>query len=155
MTYTDLVYRKAAVEGASGFGLLIALFDTLAGNLRRAAAAQRKNDIETRCREMKHAFTVIGYLENCVRGGPGGELAQKLSALYSTLRRKIMDAQAQQSAEALEQQMETVLKIRGQWQMLDLQSAGGESQALNQAGAMSAAGVPSWRTERGPGGWSV
>jgi hypothetical protein len=41
MTPTDLAYRKTAVEGASGMGLLIALYDTLAGDLRRAAAAQR------------------------------------------------------------------------------------------------------------------
>jgi len=154
MTRTDVAYRKTAVEGASGFGLLIALYDTLAGNLRRAAGAQRVNDIETRCREVKHAFTVIGYLENCVRGGPGGQLAGQLSALYASLRRKIMDAQVDQSAEALEQQMEMVLKIREQWQILDLQSASRENPALGIAGAMSAAGTPAWQTERRSGGWS-
>ena len=37
MNPTELAYRKTAVEGASGFGLMIALYDTLAGNLRRAA----------------------------------------------------------------------------------------------------------------------
>ena len=56
MNRTDLAYRKTAVEGASGFGLLIALYDTLAGNLRRAAAAQRRNDLEDRCHEVKHAL---------------------------------------------------------------------------------------------------
>ena len=155
MTRTDVAYRRSAVEGASGFGLLIALYDTLAGNLRRAAGAQRVNDIETRCREVKHAFTVIGYLESCVRGGPGGELAQQLAAVYSTLRRRIMEAQAEQSAEALEQQMETVLKIREQWQKLDLQAAASESPALEVTNAMSAAGSLSWQAERRPGGWSV
>jgi len=154
MTRTDVAYRKTAVEGASGFGLLIALYDTLAGNLRRAASAQRVNDIETRCREVKHAFTVIGYLENCVRGGPGGELAQQLSALYASLRGKIMDAQVEQSAEALERQMERVLKIREQWQKLDLQSGLGEVPTLGVAGTM-AAGASPWQTERRPGGWSV
>jgi len=37
MNRTDMAYRKSAVEGATGFGLLIALYDTLAGDLRRAA----------------------------------------------------------------------------------------------------------------------
>ena len=49
MTRTDLAYRKTAVEGASGFGLLIALYDTLASDLRRAArsrAGQRHREAE-------------------------------------------------------------------------------------------------------------
>lgn len=83
-------------------GLLIALYDTLAGDLRRAAAAQRANDIERRGCEAKHAFTVIGYLEDFVRRGSGGLLSRQLLAFYSTLRRKLLDAQVRQSAEALE-----------------------------------------------------
>jgi flagellin-specific chaperone FliS len=46
MSPTEMAYRKTAVGGASGFGLLIALYDTLAGDLRRAADAERANDIE-------------------------------------------------------------------------------------------------------------
>ena len=51
MNRTDLAYRRTAAEAASGLGLLISLFDTLAGNLRRAGKAQREDDIERRCRE--------------------------------------------------------------------------------------------------------
>ena len=54
MNRTDLAYRRTAAEAASGLGLLIALFDTLAGDLRRAAEAQRANDIERRSREARH-----------------------------------------------------------------------------------------------------
>ena len=120
MNRADMVYRKTAVEGASGFGLLIALYDTLAGNIRRAAEAQRTSDIERRSREVKHAVTVIGYLESCLRRGVEGDLTQQLRAFYSTLRRKLLQAQVKQSAEMLEQQMAAVLKIRGAWQAADL-----------------------------------
>ena len=64
-----LFYRKAATEGASGFGLLVGLFDTLAGDLRRAAEAQRARDIEKRCKEGNHALLVIGHLEDWVNHG--------------------------------------------------------------------------------------
>ena len=37
MSPTEMAYRKTAIGGASGFGLLVALYDTLAGDLRRAA----------------------------------------------------------------------------------------------------------------------
>jgi len=148
MNRTDMAYRKSAVEGASGFGLLIALYDTLAGDLRRAAAAQRANDIEARCREARHAFTVIGYLDNCVSCGPGGELAQKLSAFYSTLRQKIIEAQVKQSAEALEQQMKTILTIREQWQRMDFRGPAAGNAVLQASGVMHAGGHPPVQTQQ-------
>ena len=64
MSNTEMSYRKTAVEGASPIGLIIALFDTLVGNLRRAATALRDNDIETRCKELNHAALVLGRLES-------------------------------------------------------------------------------------------
>jgi flagellar biosynthetic protein FliS len=108
-----------AAANGGGFGLLIALYDTLAGDLHRAAAAQRNGDIEKRCSEIKHALVVIGYLEHCVTQGADGELAQQLVAFYSTLRRELLESQKKQSAEALERQMAKVLDLREYWQKAD------------------------------------
>lgn len=119
MNPTELAYRKTAVEGTSGFGLLIALYDTLAGNLSRAAEAQRKDDIQKRCQEINHALLVIAHLEDWVDREGGGELAQKLIHFYSGLRTLLFEAQAKQSAEMLEQQMNVILAIRGTWQDLE------------------------------------
>jgi len=139
MNPTELAYRRTAVEGASGFGLLIALYDTLVGNLRRAADAQRKNDIPTRCQEINHALLVIGYLEDWIDRENGGELAQKLVAFYSNLRAKLIEAQAKQSAEVLEQEMAVILAIRGTWQDLELRASSAlvvpyEPEAINYPG---------------------
>jgi flagellar biosynthetic protein FliS len=119
MNPTELAYRKTAVEGTSGFGLLIALYDTLAGNLSRAAEAQRKNDIQKRCQEINHALLVIAHLEDWVDREGGGELAKKLVGFYAGLRANLLGAQAKQSAEMLEQQMNVILAIRGTWQDLE------------------------------------
>jgi len=115
-----MAYRKVAAESESGLGLLIALYDTLAGNLRGAASAQRSNDIEGRCREMAHAFMVIGYLESGLKESPGGELTQQLVAFYAVLRKRLMQAQAKQSAELLEEEMARVLRLRANWQQVEL-----------------------------------
>jgi flagellar biosynthetic protein FliS len=136
-------------------GLLVALYDTLAGNLRRAAAAQRANDIETRSHEAKHAFTVIGYLEDCVRRGSGGPLSQQLLAFYSTLRKKLVEAQARQSAEALEEQMESILKLREHWQTLDSHNSGLEPSEPARAGSMQPGRHAAVQFESRYGGWSV
>lgn len=123
MNAMEQTYRRTAVEGASGFGLLIALYDTLAGNLRRAAEAERNNDMEKRGVEVKHALLVIGYLEDWIDHENGGELAQKLIAFYCTMRKKLIEAQVRRSPEILEEQMTLVLSIRGTWQDLELRAS--------------------------------
>jgi flagellar secretion chaperone FliS len=120
MTPTETAYRKTALGGASGFGLLIALYDTLAGDLKRAAEAERRNDIEMRCRQVNHALLVIAHLQDWIDHGPGGELAHQLTVFYSSLRRNFIEAQITRSAEILERQMAQVLDIRAIWQGLEL-----------------------------------
>ena len=123
MNPTELAYRTTAVQGSSGFGLLIALYDTLAGNLRRAAEAQRNNDIQKRCQEVNHALLVIGYLEDWIDREGGGELAIKLVAFYSSLRTKLIQAQVKESADLLELEMGVIIAIRGTWQDLESRAA--------------------------------
>jgi len=154
MNSTELAYRRTAVEGASGFGLLIALYDTLVGNMRRAADAQRRNDIPTRCEELNHALLVIGYLEDWIDRENGGELAQKLVVYYSNLRTKLIEAQAKMSAEVLEQEMAVILAIRGSWQELELRA----SSALvvpSSSHAQMYSGTPASQNERRASSWSA
>jgi flagellar protein FliS len=120
MTMTrELSYRRSAIAGASPIGLMIALFDTLAGDLRRAANALRKNDIESRCRELNHAALVIGQLESWIDLKAAGESAQSLSRFYAYLRAKMLEASATKSAALLDAQIEMILHVRSAWQQLD------------------------------------
>jgi flagellar protein FliS len=123
MFATEQAYRKTASEGASGLSLLVALYDTLAGDLRRAAEAERCNNIEKRCAEVKHALLVVAHLEDWIHRGSGGELADRLKAFYASLRRDMIVAQAKRSPELLERQMESVLKVRKIWHDLDSRRA--------------------------------
>lgn len=119
LTETQLSYQMSAIQGASSIGLMIVLFDTLAGDLRRAAAALRKNDIETRCRDLNHASLVLGQLENWLDPDKGGEPAQTLTRFYAYLRSKMMEAAVSNSAKLLETQIEMILHVRSAWQKLD------------------------------------
>ena len=143
MNSTELAYRKTAVEGANGIGLLIALYDTLAGDLLRAADAERRSEIEKRCKEIHHATLVIGYLEDWVERSEGGELAQQLAALYSSMRRKMIEAQVTRSAELLEEQAALVLKIRESWSAMERQESSpmevpGGAQMQGHSGSLQA-----------------
>jgi flagellar protein FliS len=114
-----LSYRKSAIEGASPIGLVIALYDTLWGDLCRAAIAVRKNDIELRCKELNHASLVLGQLEDWVDVKNGGALAQNLKGFYGYLRAKMMEAGLTKSASLLEEQMKLILHDRSAWQQRD------------------------------------
>jgi flagellar secretion chaperone FliS len=115
----ELSYRRSAVQGASPIGLVIALYDTLTGDLRRAAAAIRRNDIETRCTQLNHATLVLGQLEDWLDKSNGGELAQNLAVFYTYLRAKLFEAGVKQSASLLEAQIELIVQLRSAWQQRD------------------------------------
>jgi flagellar secretion chaperone FliS len=115
-----LSYRRTAIEGASPIGLVIALYDTLWGNLRRATEAIRAQDIEARCDELNHAMLVLGQLESWVAPENGGDLARSLTQFYRYLRAKMMEASATQSAKILEDLMDLILHVRSAWQQRDL-----------------------------------
>ncbi len=114
-----MTYRRSSIAGASPIGLMIALFDTLAGDFRRAAGALHKNDIETRCKELNHATLVLGQLENWLDLENGGESALSLARFYAYLRAKMIEAAGTKSAKVLEAQIDLILHVRSAWQQLD------------------------------------
>ena len=120
MSSTETSYRNAAIQGATTIGLMIALFDRLVGDFRRAAMALRNNDIETRCREFNHAALVLGQLESWLDLKNGGESAQTLSRFYAYLRAKMMESAGIKSASLLEAQIDMILHVRSAWQQLDV-----------------------------------
>jgi flagellar secretion chaperone FliS len=116
---TQRSYQMSAIQGASPIGLMVVLFDRLADDLRRAATALRKNDIETRCTEFNHASLVLGQMENWIDMEKGGESAQALTSFYANLRAKMMEAGATNSPQLLETQIDTLVDVRSAWQQLD------------------------------------
>jgi flagellar protein FliS len=116
---SSLEYRRAAIHQASVVGLVIALYDTLAGDLRRAAQAIERGDIQGRCDQLVHAFKVLHQLELMLDRANGGETAVKLQRFYTHLRGQILLAQFKLSGEILYKQIEIVLEVREAWQQLD------------------------------------
>ncbi|MES2394211.1 MAG: flagellar export chaperone FliS [Acidobacteriota bacterium] len=112
-------YRQSSIEGASPIGLVIALYDALAADLRRATDALRRDDIETRCAELHHAALILGQLEDWIDHKEGGDLAESLTAFYGYLRAKMLQASLQKSATLLEDQIELILGVRTAWHQLD------------------------------------
>jgi flagellar protein FliS len=150
-----MAYRRTAIAGASGFGLLISLYDTLAGDLRRAAEAESACDLEKRTNELHHALLVVAYLEDWVSKGSGGALAERLTVFYRALRRKVIEAQAKRSAQMLEQQMDEVLKIRELWQQIEMRGTHAAENDRSWEQAPSYAAAAATQYERSASSWSA
>ncbi len=153
MSPTEMAYRRTALSGASGFSLLIALYDTLAGDLRRAAQAERNDDLEQRGRQVNHALLIVGLLEEWIDRGTGGELAAQLKGFYNSLRSGMIEAQAKRSPEILEEYMGRVLEIREAWQKAE---SSGTTSRVQVSGLVQASAYPGSSLpirERSSSGW--
>jgi len=110
-----LTYRESAVSGASPVRLVILLYEQAIEDLRRAASAQTRGDVEGRTREIDHAILVIGHLEATLDRAQGGQVAANLERFYEQLRAGLVQAQCEQSAAALEQQISHLMLVREAW----------------------------------------
>ena len=118
-----LAYRRAATQQASVVGLVIALYDTLAGDLQRAFAAMQGGEIEERTRQLKHGFSVLTQLDSLLDTERGGQAAVNLRRFYSHIREEMLRAQFTQEAFLLERASTLVVDVRGAWQEVDMRVA--------------------------------
>ena len=123
LTQPALAYRRAATQQASVVGLVIALYDTLAGDLQRAIAAMSKSHIEERSTQLKHGFSVLTQLDTLIDMENGGQTAIHLRRFYNHLRDEMLRAQFEQEPSILERASGLLLEIRGAWQQVDLRAA--------------------------------
>ena len=125
-----LCYREAAVRGASPVGLVVLLYEQAIEDLRRALAAFGRGDIEARTREINHGILVIGHLQASLDKDQGGNVAANLECFYGQVRAALVQAQCQQSAAILEQQISHLMLVREAWCEID---QNGTTQAVTAA----------------------
>jgi flagellar protein FliS len=150
MSKKEKSYTLSAIKGASPIGLMVVLFDTLAGDLRRAVAALNKSDIEARCKALDHATLVIGQLDSWVDLDKGGESARNLAGFYAYLRAKMMEAAVSKSAKPLEAPIQMILQVRTAWHRLDVAPQQGAEQTIANPVTTSAAPASRKKQKRIP-----
>jgi flagellar protein FliS len=115
----SLEYRRAATQQASVVGLVIALHDTLIGNLTRAADAMDKDNIAVRCEELIHGFKVLTQLDAMLDMKNGGEAAVNIRRFYTHVRGRMLEAQFKLDPVVLRDQVRIVLEVREAWEQVD------------------------------------
>ena len=118
-----LAYRRAATQQASVVGLVIALYDTLVADLRKAAAAMDRKNYEDRSRHLKHGFSVLTQMDALLDAERGGRTASRLRHFYGFLREEMLRAQFAQDPSVLLRLCTHLLDVREAWQEVDTRTA--------------------------------
>jgi flagellar protein FliS len=133
----QLSYREAAVRGATPVRLVVLLYEQVLDDLRRALSALKKGEIEERTRQINHAIVVIGQLHASLDLEQGGTVARNLERFYGVVRKGLLEAQAKQSACALEEQIACLLLVREAWH--EVERANAEPAAASPSTSLAAA----------------
>ena len=113
-------YRQNTVQGASPVGLVVALYDTVIRDFRRAADALDRGDVESRVNELNHALTVIAHLKSVLDHQRGGEAASRFDNFYEVARAMILSANVNASRETLSRLVEMFSSMRAAWHKAEL-----------------------------------
>jgi flagellin-specific chaperone FliS len=116
MTRSSRLYRTLAAEGSTHVDLLIGVYDALAEELRRAAAAVAGRDIAGRCKASERALLLVGHLESWIEFLQEKSLQETLTQFYAHLRSEILRLQTATSSQPFNDLALQVSETRAAWQ---------------------------------------
>ena len=115
------LYRKIAAEGATYIGLLTAVLDSLAEDLRIAGVAVTCNDIPARCAASNHALLLLGHLESWAVEMEEPSLKASLLTFYAYTRSSLISMQIETNDQPFRDLAMHVTQLRSTWQKKEME----------------------------------
>jgi flagellar protein FliS len=112
-------YRRLAAQSVSQLHLVVALYEQVIADLKRALAAHEHGQIEARTHEIDHALVVIGYLQGTLDLERGGDVARNLEQFYNLLRASLLRTNNRSFSTVMDKQISNLLMLRQAWAQLD------------------------------------
>ena len=109
------MYHQVSSHGRSPVGMIVALYDTILRDLRRALAALDAGNVEARVFELNHAIAVIGHLEETLDHERGGQAAKRFEQFYKVTRAMIVSANTQANRKPISELVELYRPMREAW----------------------------------------
>ncbi|HEX3869420.1 MAG TPA: flagellar export chaperone FliS [Pirellulales bacterium] len=122
-------YRQVSAHGGSPLGMIVALYDTILRDFRRAIVAIEANDVPQRVAELNHAVRVIGHLEEILDHKRGADAAERFQRFYQVTRGMIVAANAQATKGALDSLVGLYTPVRQAWHDVEVTKRGTEPEA--------------------------
>jgi flagellin-specific chaperone FliS len=109
------MYRSLAGEGASHLGLLLAVYDRIAEDIRQAGLAASQTNIAVRCLHTEHALLLLGHLQSWLALLEEPPLEQTLDTFYQYVRGSLMQLQTGGVSEDFARLALQVSEARSAW----------------------------------------
>ena len=112
-------YGKVAAESevayASPHRLVQMLMEGALDKVATAKGCIERGDLEGKSQQITWAMSIINGLRSSLDMETGGEIAVNLEDLYAYMTRRLIDASAQNDADALGEVIDLLLEIKGAW----------------------------------------
>jgi flagellar protein FliS len=111
-------YRESAVLTASPVQLVVMLYDGVARFLRQAEVVMGEGAIAQANDRMQKAEAILDELLSTLDKEQGGQVAERLEAIYIFCKRLMMEARLQRDPRKLEKVRELMGELRESWAQL-------------------------------------
>lgn len=108
-------YHQTQVQSRTPLELVVMLYDGALKFLNQAREAIDRKDIAARRDASTRALAIISELQSTLNMDRGGELAERLDALYAYVNACILQAAAENSTVPLDQATRVLTTLRDSW----------------------------------------
>ena len=119
-------YQLETARSASPIGGVVALFETILRDFRRASAAIAAGNIEARVAQLNHALTVIAELQGVLDFERGGVAAKRFLRFYQVSRGLILEANLRGTEESIQALIAMYTPVCQAWKTIDGRVPAGE-----------------------------
>ena len=111
-------YTRSKVMSSSPVELVVLLYERLLADLKGGAIAIRAGNMEAKTERVSKATDVIFELLGALNREAGGEVSERLAALYSYMFSRVTQASRDMDADALDEVAEHVEALLSSWRAL-------------------------------------
>ncbi|MCS6970129.1 MAG: flagellar export chaperone FliS [Planctomycetota bacterium] len=108
-------YRRSEIETLSPRDLLVKLFEGLERFIEQAAQAMEDRHYERAARSCQRVRDILFELQSTLNFEAGGEIAQRLDALYAFMIRETLEAGLRRDAHRIRQLLRVVRPLTEAW----------------------------------------
>lgn len=108
-------YYQTQVQSQSPLELVVMLYDGALRFLHQAAEAIGRRDLVAKRDTMSRSLAIISELQNSLNMEAGGDVAQRLDALYTYMSGRLVDANIRNSAEPIHETIRLLTMLRSAW----------------------------------------
>lgn len=128
-------YLRGRAETADPMTLICLLYEHALKSVKMAREKLQAQDIAARSTAISKASDCLGLLTDSLDLEAGGEISRNLLGLYGYMQNRLLDANLNQSDDALAEVQALLTEMHGAWaQLADLESAMSRPQLVPAAG---------------------